>query len=117
MQYMSPSVRLSSANVCPSSFILKRSKIMVLDFDTKYPWNKRVNQIRSDLAMEKFHQFYLFIFYLCPGYGHWKGQVLTAEELNVLYEGIKLNNVNHYDYILTGEFKECLLSVLFIQKS
>uniref|UniRef100_A0A8C6TXL4 Pyridoxal kinase n=1 Tax=Neogobius melanostomus TaxID=47308 RepID=A0A8C6TXL4_9GOBI len=36
------------------------------------------------------------------GYGHWKGQVLTAEELNVLYEGIKLNDVNHYDYILTG---------------
>uniref|UniRef100_A0A8C7DYI0 Pyridoxal kinase n=1 Tax=Oncorhynchus kisutch TaxID=8019 RepID=A0A8C7DYI0_ONCKI len=36
------------------------------------------------------------------GYTHWKGQVLTAEELNVLYEGIKLNNVNHYDYILTG---------------
>ncbi|XP_020776039.1 pyridoxal kinase-like [Boleophthalmus pectinirostris] len=36
------------------------------------------------------------------GYDHWKGQVLTAEELNVLYEGIKLNNVNHYDYILTG---------------
>uniref|UniRef100_A0A1A8HWM5 Pyridoxal kinase n=1 Tax=Nothobranchius kuhntae TaxID=321403 RepID=A0A1A8HWM5_NOTKU len=36
------------------------------------------------------------------GYPHWKGQVLTAEELNVLYEGIKLNNVNQYDYILTG---------------
>uniref|UniRef100_A0A3P9H956 Pyridoxal kinase n=1 Tax=Oryzias latipes TaxID=8090 RepID=A0A3P9H956_ORYLA len=36
------------------------------------------------------------------GYAHWKGQVLTAEELNVLYEGIKLNNVHHYDYILTG---------------
>ncbi|XP_068602475.1 pyridoxal kinase-like [Brachionichthys hirsutus] len=36
------------------------------------------------------------------GYGHWKGQVLTADELNVLYEGIKLNNVTHYDYILTG---------------
>ncbi|CAB1346958.1 unnamed protein product, partial [Coregonus sp. 'balchen'] len=35
-------------------------------------------------------------------YDHWKGQVLTAEELNVLYAGIKLNNVNHYDYILTG---------------
>lgn len=29
--------------------------------------------------------------------------MLTAEELNVLYEGIKLNNVNHYDYVLTGE--------------
>lgn len=36
------------------------------------------------------------------GYAHWKGQVLTAEELNVLYEGIKLNNVTRYDYILTG---------------
>lgn len=39
-----------------------------------------------------------------PGYMHWKGQVLTAEELNVLYEGIKLNKVNHYDYILTGKW-------------
>ncbi|XP_056914841.1 pyridoxal kinase-like isoform X1 [Takifugu flavidus] len=37
-----------------------------------------------------------------PGYAHWKGQVLTAEELQVLYEGIKLNQVNRYDYILTG---------------
>ena len=37
------------------------------------------------------------------GYSHWKGQVLTAEELIDLYEGIKLNEVNHYDYILTGE--------------
>lgn len=36
------------------------------------------------------------------GYSHWKGQVLTAEELGILYEGIKLNKVNHYDYILTG---------------
>ncbi|XP_061774080.1 pyridoxal kinase-like [Nerophis ophidion] len=36
------------------------------------------------------------------GYAHWKGQVLTADELIVLYEGIKLNKVNHYDYILTG---------------
>ncbi|MEQ2201839.1 hypothetical protein XENOCAPTIV_019076 [Xenoophorus captivus] len=38
-------------------------------------------------------------------YAHWKGQVLTAEELNVLYEGIKLNEVNQYDYILTGGFR------------
>ncbi|XP_060784869.1 pyridoxal (pyridoxine, vitamin B6) kinase a [Neoarius graeffei] len=36
------------------------------------------------------------------GYKHWKGQVLTADELHVLYEGIKLNQVNHYDYVLTG---------------
>ncbi|XP_044069928.1 pyridoxal kinase-like isoform X3 [Siniperca chuatsi] len=35
-------------------------------------------------------------------YSHWKGQVLTADELHVLYEGIKLNNVHHYDYVLTG---------------
>lgn len=38
-----------------------------------------------------------------PGYSHWKGQVLTADELHVLYEGIKLNNVHHYDYVLTGD--------------
>ncbi|XP_056610174.1 pyridoxal (pyridoxine, vitamin B6) kinase a isoform X2 [Triplophysa dalaica] len=36
------------------------------------------------------------------GYEHWKGQVLTAEELKVLYEGLRLNNVNHYDCVLTG---------------
>ncbi|MED6241747.1 hypothetical protein ATANTOWER_025798, partial [Ataeniobius toweri] len=35
-------------------------------------------------------------------YSHWKGQVLTADELHVLYEGIKLNNVHQYDYVLTG---------------
>lgn len=39
---------------------------------------------------------------LSEGYSHWKGQVLTADELHVLYEGIKLNNVHHYDYVLTG---------------
>uniref|UniRef100_A0A674N423 Pyridoxal kinase n=1 Tax=Takifugu rubripes TaxID=31033 RepID=A0A674N423_TAKRU len=36
------------------------------------------------------------------GYSHWKGQVLTADELHVLYEGIRLNNVHQYDYVLTG---------------
>uniref|UniRef100_A0A8C9YTS2 pyridoxal kinase n=1 Tax=Sander lucioperca TaxID=283035 RepID=A0A8C9YTS2_SANLU len=36
------------------------------------------------------------------GYSHWKGQVLTADELHVLYQGIKLNNVHQYDYVLTG---------------
>ncbi|KAM4561693.1 pyridoxal kinase-like [Fundulus diaphanus] len=40
------------------------------------------------------------------GYAQWKGQVLTAEELNELYEGIKLNKVNRYDYILTGYCKD-----------
>lgn len=41
------------------------------------------------------------------GYSHWKGQVLTADELHVLYEGIRLNNVHQYDYVLTGEFTVC----------
>lgn len=42
--------------------------------------------------------------FLLLGYEHWKGQVLTADELHVLYEGIKLNSVNHYDYVLTGKY-------------
>ncbi|XP_011809513.1 PREDICTED: pyridoxal kinase isoform X3 [Colobus angolensis palliatus] len=37
-----------------------------------------------------------------PGYAHWKGQVLNSDELQELYEGLKLNNVNKYDYVLTG---------------
>uniref|UniRef100_A0A452GFT7 Pyridoxal kinase n=5 Tax=Durocryptodira TaxID=1579337 RepID=A0A452GFT7_9SAUR len=36
------------------------------------------------------------------GYAHWKGQMLNSDELHELYEGLKLNNVNHYDYVLTG---------------
>ncbi|NP_999108.1 pyridoxal kinase [Sus scrofa] len=36
------------------------------------------------------------------GYAHWKGQVLNSDELHALYEGLKLNNVNQYDYVLTG---------------
>uniref|UniRef100_A0A4X1TDE8 Pyridoxal kinase n=1 Tax=Sus scrofa TaxID=9823 RepID=A0A4X1TDE8_PIG len=35
------------------------------------------------------------------GYAHWKGQVLNSDELHALYEGLKLNNVNKYDYVLT----------------
>lgn len=40
---------------------------------------------------------------LSPGYAHWKGQVLNADELHEVYEGLKLNNVNKYDYVLTGK--------------
>lgn len=36
------------------------------------------------------------------GYAHWKGQVLKSQELHELYEGLKVNNVNKYDYVLTG---------------
>lgn len=41
--------------------------------------------------------------FLPAGYAHWKGQVLTSQELHALYEGLKANNVNKYDYVLTGE--------------
>ncbi|XP_069745225.1 pyridoxal kinase-like isoform X1 [Narcine bancroftii] len=36
------------------------------------------------------------------GYDHWKGQVMTADELQTLYEGLRLNDVTRYDYVLTG---------------
>ncbi|XP_039713746.1 pyridoxal kinase [Pteropus medius] len=36
------------------------------------------------------------------GYPHWKGQVLSSNELHTLYEGLRLNSVNQYDYVLTG---------------
>ncbi|XP_059248441.1 pyridoxal kinase isoform X2 [Mustela nigripes] len=36
------------------------------------------------------------------GYAHWKGQVLNSDELHELYEGLQLNGVNKYDYVLTG---------------
>uniref|UniRef100_A0A4W2I866 Pyridoxal kinase n=1 Tax=Bos indicus x Bos taurus TaxID=30522 RepID=A0A4W2I866_BOBOX len=35
------------------------------------------------------------------GYSHWKGQVLNSDELQELYDGLKLNSVNQYDYVLT----------------
>lgn len=40
------------------------------------------------------------------GYTHWKGQVLNAEELQELYEGLKLNGVTQYDYVLTGYMRD-----------
>ncbi|XP_067848514.1 pyridoxal (pyridoxine, vitamin B6) kinase a [Heptranchias perlo] len=36
------------------------------------------------------------------GYEHWKGQTMTAAELQTLYQGLKLNDVTRYDYVLTG---------------
>lgn len=36
------------------------------------------------------------------GYPHWKGQVLSSSELQELYEGLRLNRVTKYDYVLTG---------------
>lgn len=36
------------------------------------------------------------------GYPHWKGQVLNSGELQELYQGLQFNQVNKYDYVLTG---------------
>lgn len=36
------------------------------------------------------------------GYQHVKGQKLSDRDLNDLYEGLKLNNINNYTHILTG---------------
>ncbi|XP_014675841.1 PREDICTED: pyridoxal kinase-like, partial [Priapulus caudatus] len=36
------------------------------------------------------------------GYKHVKGQVLNAEELGELFDGLVLNDIHHYTHILTG---------------
>lgn len=36
------------------------------------------------------------------GYPEFKGQVLNAEELQDLYDGLKLNRINRYSHVLTG---------------
>lgn len=49
------------------------------------------------LSLEKLSGVYF------AGYAHWKGQVLNSDELHELYDGLKLNSVNQYDYVLTGK--------------
>lgn len=51
------------------------------------------------------------------GYAHWKGQVLNADELEVLYDGLKLNQLTTYHYVLTGycrdkSFLERVVSII-----
>lgn len=36
------------------------------------------------------------------GYDHVKGQVLDANELKVLFDGLKLNKLHHFSHLLTG---------------
>lgn len=36
------------------------------------------------------------------GYDHFKGQVLDAGELQCVYDGLRLNKINHYSHLLTG---------------
>ena len=47
----------------------------------------------------------LIILFYSIGYDHWKGQVLNSSELKELYEGLKLNKINHYTHLLTGKRK------------
>uniref|UniRef100_UPI00358E5F50 pyridoxal kinase isoform X1 n=1 Tax=Myxine glutinosa TaxID=7769 RepID=UPI00358E5F50 len=37
-----------------------------------------------------------------PWYKHWRGHVLKSDELCQLYEGLRLNGITDYDYVLTG---------------
>lgn len=123
VQCGSVSVGLSNTKTFCPSLVLKAWK--QLDFSVKQClWRKRLLFTLTNaffFIVDTFAHFHFFC--VCVrveiqaafrtwcvswivGYSHWKGQVLTAEELNVLYEGIKLNKVNHYDYILTGEWVE-----------
>ncbi|KAJ8785379.1 hypothetical protein J1605_007326 [Eschrichtius robustus] len=40
------------------------------------------------------------------GYLHWNGQALNSDELHELYDGLELNNMNKYDYVLTGYMQD-----------
>ena len=41
--------------------------------------------------------------FFVAGYKVLKGQALDANDLDVLYNGLKENNLHHYDYVLTGK--------------
>ena len=36
------------------------------------------------------------------GYGKFKGQVLNANDVECLYEGLKENNIHNFTHLLTG---------------
>ncbi|PVD29273.1 hypothetical protein C0Q70_11870 [Pomacea canaliculata] len=36
------------------------------------------------------------------GYGKWKGQVLNADDVAELFEGLRINNLLHFSHVLTG---------------
>ena len=45
----------------------------------------------------------LFFPFSFPEYGYFKGQVLNADDLDCLYDGLKHNNINgQFSHILTG---------------
>ena len=45
----------------------------------------------------------VIIFVTIIGYKYMKGQVLQSEELKVLYEGLKENEIDYYSHVLTGK--------------
>ena len=42
--------------------------------------------------------------FVLVGYEHVRGQVLDANELKVLFEGLKLNKLHHFSHLLTGTY-------------
>lgn len=40
--------------------------------------------------------------YLCLGYPSWTGEVLQADQLWKLYEGLAANGLTSYSHVLTG---------------
>ena len=61
------------------------------------------------------------IYVLCPGviffvtiigYKYMKGQVLQSEELKVLYEGLKENEIDYYSHVLTGKWHKGTLETV-----
>ena len=50
-----------------------------------------------------FDFMFVYVSQFClVGYKHVRGQVLDANELKVLFEGLKLNNLHHFSHLLTG---------------
>ena len=41
-----------------------------------------------------------------------KGQVLQSEELKVLYEGLKENEIDYYSHVLTGKWHKGTLETV-----
>jgi pyridoxal/pyridoxine/pyridoxamine kinase len=48
---------------------------------------------------------FAFFSFIILGYKCFKGQVLSDSDLSDLYEGLKVNDINHYTHLLTGNQK------------
>lgn len=57
----------------------------------------------------KFPLIHVFI-----AYKYVKGQRLNDEQLREIYEGLKLNNINKYSYVLTGLSYFCIIALDYL---